>query len=167
MKQTGRLVCLFITSCILIGAYYKSINIIYINICQEKNKCEIPRNAFFYSQSGEDKALYERYFKYPVKCNGVIVEIGASGYSTSISQFFEDQLHLDSILIEANPKHFRALIKNRLKSNKYYAAICNTDMVHFRALIKNRLKSNKYYAAICRMLLMMVLFLCPKDIRKE
>jgi hypothetical protein len=24
------------------------------------------------------------------------------------------------------------LIKNRLKSNEYYAAICNTDMVHFR-----------------------------------
>jgi len=75
-------------------------------------ECEIPRNASFYSQSGENKALYERYFKYPVKCNGVIVEIGASGgYSTSISQFFEDQLHWDSIIIEANPKHFRALIK--------------------------------------------------------
>ena len=101
--------------------------------CQEKMKCEIPRNTFFYSQSGEDKALYERYFKYPVKCNGVIVEIGASdGYSTSISQFFEDQLHWDSILVEANPKHVRALIKNRLKFIKYYAAICNSEMAHFR-----------------------------------
>jgi FkbM family methyltransferase len=96
-------------------------------------KCEIPRNTFFYSQSGEDKALYERYFKYPVKCNGVIVEIGASdGYSTSISKIFEDQLQWDSILVEAKPKNFRALIKNRLKSIKYYATICNSEMVHFR-----------------------------------
>ena len=63
----------------------------------------------------------------------VIVEIGASdGYSTSISQFFEDQLHWGSILVEANPKHFRALINNRLKSIKYYAAICNSEMAHFR-----------------------------------
>jgi len=74
-------------------------------------ECEIPRNASFYSQSGKDKAWYERYFKYPVKCIGIIVEMGASGYSTSISHLFEDQLHLDSIIIEANPKHFRALIK--------------------------------------------------------
>ena len=34
--------------------------------------------------------------------------------------------------LSSNQKHFRALIKYRLKSNKYYAAICNTDMVHFR-----------------------------------
>ena len=96
-------------------------------------ECKIPRNAFFHSRSGEDKALYERYFKYPVKCNGVIVEIGASeGYSTSISQFFEDQLHWDSIIIEANPKQFRALIKNCHTSIKYYAAICNSEMVHLR-----------------------------------
>jgi hypothetical protein len=90
-------------------------------------KCEIPRNTFIYSQSGEDKALYERYFKYPVKCNGVIVEIGASdGYSTSISKIFEDQLQWDSILVEAKPKNFRALIKNRFhylitKSTYIYA----------------------------------------------
>jgi hypothetical protein len=48
---------------------------------QDLATCEIPKRPVFYSQSREDVALYERFYKHPVKCNGTIVEMGALIFS--------------------------------------------------------------------------------------
>jgi len=79
----------------------------------------------FYSQSREDVALYERFYKHPVNSNGTIVEMGAlDGQLFSISKFFEDHLKWTSILIEANPNNFQKLLKNLPRSRNYNTAIC-------------------------------------------
>jgi hypothetical protein len=92
--------------------------------------CEIPKRPVFYSQSREDVALYERFYKHPVKCNGTIVEMGAlDGKLFSISKFFEDHLKWTSILIEANPNNFQRLLKNRPRSRNYNTAICRQKYI--------------------------------------
>mmetsp|Transcript_25253 Transcript_25253/g.58845 ORF Transcript_25253/g.58845 Transcript_25253/m.58845 type:complete len:264 (+) Transcript_25253:28-819(+) len=65
-------------------------------------RCSVPPGSKLYSQSNEDRALYERYF-----CNvrnGTYVEIGAlDGVMFSNSKFFEDTLGWSGVLIEGNP----------------------------------------------------------------
>jgi FkbM family methyltransferase len=94
--------------------------------------CDIPKRPVFYSQSREDVALYERFYKHPVKCNGTIVEMGAlDGKLLSISKFFEDQLKWTSILIEANPNNFQKILNNRPRSRNYNTAICRQKYIEF------------------------------------
>ena len=87
----------------------------------------------FKSQSNEDKALYEMIFKeHEPKYGGVIVEMGAlDGLLYSISWFFESQMYWKSVLIEANPKNFEKLVKNRPKSVKINAAVCKGENITF------------------------------------
>ena len=99
---------------------------------QHLTSCDIPKRPVFYSQSREDVALYERFHKHPVKCNGTIVEMGAlDGKLFSISKFFEDHLKWTSILIEANPNNFQKLLKNRRRSRNYNTAICRQKYIEF------------------------------------
>lgn len=66
----------------------------------------------FYSQSGQDKYLYERFFKN--KRNGIFVEIGAhDGITKSNSYFFEKYLGWSGICIEPISELFELLEKNR------------------------------------------------------
>ena len=92
---------------------------------QQPTTCDIPKRPVFYSQSREDVALYKRFYKHPVKCNGTFVEMGAlDGQLFSISKFFKDHLKWTSILIEANPINFQKSLKNRPRSRNYNTAIC-------------------------------------------
>lgn len=64
------------------------------------------------SEHGQDKWLNENIFKN--KRNGVFVEIGAlDGIQHSNSLFFEKELAWSGLCIEANPKTFELLKKNR------------------------------------------------------
>ncbi len=76
----------------------------------------------FYSQSGEDVYIYERYFK--DKKNGVFLELGAmNGVIYSNTKFFEDTLHWSGVLIEPHPGMFRTLQSNRPGSKCYNCAV--------------------------------------------
>ena len=78
-----------------------------------------------YSQSNEDQALFHRYFRSPLVCHGVFVEIGAlDGIQYSNSYFFERALGWKSVLIEANPIHYTQLVRNRPGSINVHAAMC-------------------------------------------
>ena len=116
----------------------------FTNICRHGDKlkfsfptnffstCDIPNLAVFHSQSREDAALYERFYKNPTKYNGTIVEMGAlGGQLFSISKFFEDYLGWRSILVEANPYNFKKFVKNRPHSIKYNTAICRQAHIEF------------------------------------
>jgi FkbM family methyltransferase len=86
----------------------------------------------FYSQCGEDKILYEKYFK--DKKNGVFLELGAmDGVIYSNTKFFEDTLGWSGVLIEPHPQMFRTLQQNRPNSKCYNCAISSrsgtVDMV--------------------------------------
>ena len=51
-------------------------------------KQHLTKRPVFYSQSREDVALYNRFYKHPVKCCGTIVEMGAlDGQLYSISKY--------------------------------------------------------------------------------
>lgn len=94
--------------------------------------CDIPNLPLFHSQSREDVALYERFYKKPPKCHGTIVEMGAlDGQLYSISKFFEHYLGWTSILVEANPYSFKKLVNNRPYSIKYNTAICRQEHIEF------------------------------------
>jgi FkbM family methyltransferase len=65
----------------------------------------------FFSQFGQDRFLYENFFKNV--SNGYFVDIGAyDGVSTSNSLFFED-LGWHGVCIEPNPEKFNILNKYR------------------------------------------------------
>lgn len=66
----------------------------------------------YFSQCGEDKFLYENYFK--DKKNGIYIELGAvDGIFQSNTKFFEDNLNWKGILIEPNEIAFSKLKINR------------------------------------------------------
>lgn len=66
----------------------------------------------FYSQYGQDKWLYENYFKDHI--SGVFLEIGADdGIDKSNTKFFEESLGWTGLCVEPSPKRFSLLEKNR------------------------------------------------------
>jgi FkbM family methyltransferase len=76
----------------------------------------------FYSQCGEDKIIYEKYFK--DKTGGVFLELGAmDGVQFSNTKFFEDMLGWSGVLIEPHPDTFKSLQANRPKSKCYNCAV--------------------------------------------
>lgn len=66
----------------------------------------------FYSQFGQDKWLYENYFKN--KKNGTFLEIGADdGVDKSNTLFFEQELDWNGICVEPSIERFKLLQNNR------------------------------------------------------
>jgi FkbM family methyltransferase len=66
----------------------------------------------FYSQVGQDKYVYENFFKSKLK--GVFLDIGAhNGIDKSNSYFFERHLGWSGLCVEPMPDVFDQLIKNR------------------------------------------------------
>lgn len=66
----------------------------------------------FYSQCGQDKFLYEKFFKN--KTNGVFVDIGAhDGITFSNTFFFKKHLGWKGLCVEPMPDIFAQLAKNR------------------------------------------------------
>ena len=66
----------------------------------------------FYSQSGQDKWLYENIFN--GKVGGTFVEFGAlDGVFHSNTYFFEKFMNWSGLCIEPNPTMYKELIKNR------------------------------------------------------
>jgi len=64
------------------------------------------------SQLGQDKILYEKYFKN--KCYGTFIEMGAlEGVKFSNSWFFEKVLAWRGVCVEPNPLNYNKLIVNR------------------------------------------------------
>jgi FkbM family methyltransferase len=76
----------------------------------------------FYSQCGEDKIIFEKYFK--DKRNGIFLELGAmDGVIYSNTKFFEDALDWTGVLIEPHPDMFKDLQTNRPNSKCYNYAV--------------------------------------------
>lgn len=66
----------------------------------------------FYSESGQDRWLYENLFR--EKRNGIYIECGAlDGLLHSNTLFFEREMQWTGVLIEANPMLLGALHNNR------------------------------------------------------
>jgi FkbM family methyltransferase len=80
----------------------------------------------FYSQSNEDKVLYEKYFKkYSLEGKKYYLEMGAiDGVMYSNTKFYQDTLGWTGILIEPNPYMFTKLIDNR-PNNKLLNVLCS------------------------------------------
>lgn len=92
--------------------------IVYIN----KRSFRFPH--FFYSQQGEDKEIFERYYKHKPKTNGIFVELGAmDGLTYSNTKFFEDTLKWRGILIEPLVASYEKLLKNRPGCLNYNCAV--------------------------------------------
>ena len=78
-------------------------------------------SLMFYSQCGEDKLMFEKYFS--DKKNGVFLELGAmDGVKFSNTKFFEDQ-GWTGYLIEPDPVTYKDLPKNRPNSKTFNKAI--------------------------------------------
>lgn len=93
-----------------------------------------PYKAFFNqsmdkrSRAKEDSLIYRLFFKNrPLLQKGVVMEIGAfDGLRESNSHFFESCLRWDSVLVEANPKVFPKLLRNRPYGHRFhFAPSCN------------------------------------------
>ncbi len=86
----------------------------------------------FYSQSGEDQYLYDKYFR--GFRNGVFLEMGAlDGLLYSNTKFFEESLDWTGILIEPNPVQYKALRQNRPNCKNYNVLISDsTEELDFK-----------------------------------
>lgn len=74
----------------------------------------------FYSQSGEDRALYDKYLNYR---DGFFIELGAGdGILYSNTLFFEKNLNWNGILIEPT-NQYQHLQQNRPKCNNFNCAV--------------------------------------------
>ena len=105
---------------------------IHDSILKKKVTCVKKTNVNYRSQSNEDKAMFEKFYKSPLKCGGVFVEIGAlDGLKYSNSYFFEKALGWKSLLVEAHPQNAAALKKNRPDAWTVHAAMCTGDHVTF------------------------------------
>lgn len=81
----------------------------------------------YHSQSGEDKILYEKFFKnYTLEdCPKYYFEMGAlDGVMYSNTKFFEEKLGWRGILVEPNPFMFSRLAINR-PNNRLMCAVCS------------------------------------------
>ena len=83
------------------------------------------------SQDGEDRYLVDTYFK--GLCGGTYLELGAlDGVRFSNSHLFEFGSGWSGVLIEPNPKSFKALQTNRPKNRLHNVAVCDVSReVHF------------------------------------
>jgi FkbM family methyltransferase len=69
----------------------------------------------YYSQSNQDKWVVE-FLKF--KKNGYFIELGAyDGIQTSNTYYMETNLGWEGICVEANPRVYQSLIKNRKSKN--------------------------------------------------
>lgn len=82
----------------------------------------------YYSQCGEDKHLYENYFKDDKTENGFFIEIGGmDGVTYSNTLFFEQQLGWNGIIIEPQVDMYNQLIKNRPSCYNFNYAISKVN----------------------------------------
>ena len=97
---------------------------------------QIGWNSNFYSQAGQDRIIYDVFFK-SKKQNGYFVDIGAyDGITGSNSYFFEKNLGWEGILIEPSRNQFSKLEKNR-KNICFNNAISNKiQSIEFIDVIK-------------------------------
>jgi FkbM family methyltransferase len=83
----------------------------------------------FYSQSGEDKVLYEKYLNYE---NGFFIELGAmDGLMYSNSLFFEKNLKWKGVLIEPTNQYDRLIINRPNCHNFNFAITKDEGVVNF------------------------------------
>lgn len=95
-------------------------------------KCVPKPNVPYRSQSNEDKAIIENVYGGKPKCGGTIVEIGAlDGILYSNSWYFEHALQWKAVLIEASPKNFKLLQKNRPNAINVHSAMCLGESIDF------------------------------------
>ena len=101
------------------------------NFCKFYIK-DIQYKMTFYSQCGEDKFLYEKFFSN--KKNGVYIELGAvDGVFQSNTKFFEDELGWKGILIEPHEKTFEQLKLNRPNNYLFNDLVsCETEELEYK-----------------------------------
>jgi len=83
--------------------------------------------AWYKSQDGEDKEL-EKWFK--DMCGGTYLEIGGlDGISFSNSYLYNKGLNWTGVLVEASPRNYEQLIKNRPNEiANVHAGVCEKKM---------------------------------------
>ena len=82
----------------------------------------------YYSQCGEDKYIYEKYFQHMNIENPIYFEAGAlDGIKYSNTKFFEESLGWNGILVEPNPLEYTKLLKNRSEKNYFYNSILSNS----------------------------------------
>ncbi len=87
----------------------------------------------FYSQCGQDKHMYEKYF--PSKRNGIFLDIGAyDGVTLSNTHFFEKEMGWTGICIEPNRDMFAKLVENRPKSKCLNLCIGFNEIVEYQKI---------------------------------
>ena len=85
--------------------------------CEKK----LNKNEKFFSEAGQDKLIKDNFFKN--QHNGFFIEIGAfDGIEGSNCYYFEKYERWEGVAIEASPKQFQKLQKNR-KCEKINAVI--------------------------------------------
>jgi len=91
----------------------------------------------YYSQTGEDEFLNNRYFKN--KKNGTYIELGAlDGILYSNTFFFETQLDWKGVLIEPHPYQYQLLKNNRPNNFLFNTLVsCIDKDVVFRYFVDN------------------------------
>lgn len=100
-----------------------------ISGCPDK-KCAVNETVPTMGRSNEDDAIYEIFYTNPLKCCGVIVEIGAGdGLTGSPSYFFEYGMNWTAILTEADPVVYQKM-KNgnrpREETKKIQGGFCRS-----------------------------------------
>ena len=128
-------------------------NVEYLESCRAEygdNKCFYKDDdSLKLARSKEDYAISEIYYSNPIKCCGIVVEIGAgNGKKDSVGHFFEYGMNWRAINIEADPALYQELAVNRPDAENHFGGFCESDhMLHdkkgFHALNDGEVVSEK------------------------
>lgn len=101
----------------------------------------------YFSQSGEDAALYETIFNKSLSHRdpGIFVELGAlNGVTFSNTLFFERMFDWRGVLIEAQPGNARNLLRvDRKRTVKLPVGICSPPQTYIQMLVMSQALSRR------------------------
>ena len=84
------------------------------------------------SQFTEDATVFEAFYELPLKCDGVVVEMGGlDGRTYSNSWFFQYALNWRALLVEALPDNYEKMLVNRPDATNVFGAICPGKSITF------------------------------------
>ena len=107
-------------------------NLEFVGNCHSETCVVDERSEYRKALSYEDDAIYEIFYTNPIKCCGVIVEVGAgNGVDGSVSHWFEKAMNWKAVLIEANPVLYRALDEARPDALSLNLGFCEYGSMKF------------------------------------
>lgn len=129
--RSGMSLSTITTTTITTAAAKRSTPKSFLKPCPEDIGSNPPDPRLFASQSNEDKELLQLFHSAHPLCNGTYLEMGAvDGVRYSNSHVFHHAYNWKGVLVEASPRNYPQLVKNRPNEiATVHAGVCSKETI--------------------------------------